>query len=149
MNIRHARIEDFEALVQLMKQFATTLEDGLEARFQAVLEHPDHVVLIAEVTGELVGYATAQGYGKRLRSGEESVRLNDLLVSSQHRQHGIGRALLEAIKHWCNARGARYLEWQSSSGGIGFYEKLGLKPQAPQLEYPFFEIDFQDILELP
>ncbi len=143
MNIRRAQLKDFEALVPLMKQFASTLEDGLELRFQHILEHSDHVFLVAQTSGKIIGYAAAQGYGKRLRSGEESVRLNDLMVLPQHRQHGVGTALLEAIKDWCKARGARYLEWQSSASGTGFYQKLGLKPQAPQLEYPFFEIDFE------
>jgi GNAT superfamily N-acetyltransferase len=143
MNVRPAIPEDFTSLVPLMKQFASTLELGLEVRFQAVLEQSDHVLVVAEIQGKILGYAAAQGYGKRLRSGEESVWLKDLLVSPEHRRLGVGTALLWAVKDSCKARGARYLEWQSSSSATGFYQKLGLKPQVPQLEYPFFEIDFE------
>jgi GNAT superfamily N-acetyltransferase len=143
MSIRRVKPEDFRALVPLMKQFATTNENGLESRYEHILENPNHVLLVVEIDNEIVGYAAAQGYGKRLRSGEETVRLNDLMVLPEHRKHGVGRSLLEGIRTWCKARGARYLEWQSSSQSVGFYEKLGLKPQAPQLEYPFFEIDFE------
>ena len=143
MKIRNAARDDFSALVPLFKRFATTQEDGLELRFQQLLEHPDHLILVAEIEAKVVGYATVQGYGARLRSGDESTRLNDLLVVAEHRSKGIGSALLEQVKLWCKSRGARYLEWQSSSQGAMFYQKLGLKPEVPNLEYPFFEIDFK------
>lgn len=126
-----------------MKGFATTREAGLLARFGQVLESGEHVLLVAELSGEIVGYALAQGLGARLRSGEESVRLHDLMVASAARRGGVGRALFEGVKTWVQARGSRYLEWQSSSQGVGFYERLGLRGDpCPQPDYPFFEIDF-------
>jgi hypothetical protein len=63
MNIRRAKSEDFKTLAPPMNQFATTLEDGLEARFHWILERSDQIVLVAEINVELVGYAAAQGYG--------------------------------------------------------------------------------------
>jgi GNAT superfamily N-acetyltransferase len=140
-DIRKAQISDFPALVSL---FASPEHDGLEDRFRSVISSCDHVLVVAELESSIVGYAMAQGYGPRLRSGEETVRLHDLMVSSEHRRRGVGQALFAVVKDWVNARGARYLEWQSSAAGIAFYESLGLKGDpCPQPEYPFFEIDFQ------
>jgi GNAT superfamily N-acetyltransferase len=141
--VRLAQLEDFLNLVPLMKGFAGVRDDGLEDRFRRVVSSPDFVLVVAELEGGIVGYAMAQGYGPRMRSGEETVRLHDLMVSSEHRRRGVGRALFGAVTDWVMARGSRYLEWQSSTSGIAFYESLGLKGDpCPQPEYPFFEIDF-------
>jgi GNAT superfamily N-acetyltransferase len=143
VQIRPAILEDFAALVPLMKGFATTQEAGLLERFERVLLSVDHVLVVAELEGVVVGYAMAQGFGTRLRSGEESVRLHDLMVAPTSRRSGVGRALFEGIKSWVKRRGSRYLEWQSSTQGTAFYEGLGLRGDPnPQPDYPFFEIDF-------
>ena len=145
MLVRLAQLEDFEALVPLMQQFAGVRDEGLFERYKSVLESPDFLVLVATFEGRVIGYAVAQSYLPRLRSGEESVRLNDLLVETQQRRLGAGRALFEAVKHWCLVRGARYLEWQSSKEALRFYEHLGLQGNAfPRPEYPFFEIRFPE-----
>jgi GNAT superfamily N-acetyltransferase len=141
--VRPGKLNDFVALVPLMKGFATTRESGLLERFERVLSSPDHVLVVAELERVIVGYAMAQGYGARLRSGEESVRLHDLMVETNSRRNGVGRALFNGIQDWVKTRGSRYLEWQSSSQGMAFYERLGLNGDPnPQPEYPFFEIDF-------
>lgn len=143
VQIRPAQESDFEALVPLLKGFATTRENGLQERFLQVLSNPNMVFLVARLEEKILGYALAQGYGARLRSGEESVRLHDLMVATDARKSGVGKALFFEVQNWTKARGARYLEWQSSSQGVGFYQKLGFKGEAcPQPEYPFFEIDF-------
>jgi GNAT superfamily N-acetyltransferase len=140
--VRPGKLEDFVALVPLMKGFATTRESGLLGRFERVLSSPDLVLVVAELEEVIVGYAMAQGYGARLRSGEESVRLHDLMVETNSRRNGVGRALFNGIQDWVKTRGSRYLEWQSSSQGMAFYERLGLKGDPnPQPEYAFFEID--------
>jgi ribosomal protein S18 acetylase RimI-like enzyme len=143
VQIRPATLEDFGALVPLMKSFATTREAGLRERFRHVLLSADHVLLVAELEGVVVGYAVAQGYGARLRSGEESVRLHDLMVAPASRRNGVGRALFAGIKTYVQKRGSRYLEWQSSMQGTAFYERLGLHGDPnPQPDHPFFEMDF-------
>ena len=143
MHIREAELSDWEGILPLLRGFGRLEEDGAEGRFQRILNHPDFILVVAEESEVLVGYALAQGYGPRLRSGEESVRLHDLFTLAEYRKHGVGRALLEEVKTWVQQRGARYLEWQSSKAAIPFYEKLGHQGDpCPQPEYPFFEIDF-------
>jgi GNAT superfamily N-acetyltransferase len=145
LSVRQAQLEDFDALVPLMKQFAGVREQGLLERFRRVLASPDFVVFVSVLEENVIGYVVAQGHLPRLRSGEESVRLTDLLVDEPYRQLGAGRAMFEAIKTWSVTRGATYLEWRSSTMGIAFYEHLGLKGDPnPQPEYPFFEIKLVD-----
>lgn len=126
-----------------MKNFASTTDNEPKERFQRVISSPDFVLVVAVLEYSIVGYALAQGYGPRLRFGEETVRLHDLMVAPEHRRRGVGRALFEAVEDWVQSRGLRYLEWQSSKSGIGFYESLGLKGDpCPQPDDPSFEIDF-------
>ncbi len=140
MMVRSAQLEDFSNLVPL---FAAPEHDGLEDRFKRVILSHDHVFVVGELEGAIVGYAMAQGYLPHLRSSDETVRLHDLMVVDKYRRRGVGRALFGAVTDWVKARGSRYLEWQSSASGIAFYESLGLKGDpCPQPEYPFFEMDF-------
>ena len=143
VQVRPARESDFEVLVPLLKGFATTREIGLQERFLSLLENSNMGFFVAMLEEKILGYALAQGYGARLRSGEESVRLHDLMVATDSRKSGVGTALFFEVQNWTKARSARYLEWQSSSQGLGFYERLGFKGEpCPQPEYPFFELDF-------
>ena len=144
ITVRTAAPEDFASLVPLLKTFASVRDAGLEERYAATLRHRDFVLFVAEREGRVVGYALAQGYGPRLRSGEESVRLHDLAVAKTERRQGAGRALFDAVRTWTRARGSRYLEWRSSSEGAAFYEALGFKGDGcPQPHHPFFEIAFE------
>lgn len=144
MRIRRAVPSDWEQIAVLLRGFGRLNEAGARERFERTCAHPDHCILVAGVDQQLAGYAWAQGYGPRLRSGEESARLHDLFTLPEQRGGGIGKALFEAVKDWAQERGSRYLEWQSSENAIPFYERLGLKGEpCPQPEYPSFEIDFQ------
>lgn len=143
VEIRQATTADFLRILPLLEGFGRLEPDGAQERFESIVQLPDRAVFVAEIEDGLVGYAFVQGYGPRLRSGEESARLHDLFTLPEYRNRGIARALLEAVKNWCRARGSRYLEWQSSKYAVAFYESLGLKGDpCPQPEYPFFEIDF-------
>jgi GNAT superfamily N-acetyltransferase len=142
VDIRPAKVTDFKALESLFLAFASVNQDGLEVRFLRVLESPNFCLFVAETDKKIIGYALAQGYLPHLRSGDETVRLHDLMVANDVRRSGVGRTLLEAIKDWCKARGSRYLEWQANLEADKFYHRLGYMPDPPQNDYPYFEIDF-------
>jgi GNAT superfamily N-acetyltransferase len=142
VDIRPASTRDFKQLQSLFLAFGSVNQDGLKARFLRIFESPDFCLLVAQTDKKIIGYALAQGYLPRLRSGDETVRLHDLMVASHVRRTGVGQALLEAVKDWCKVRGARYLEWQANLEATKFYHRLGYTPDPPQNDYPYFEIDF-------
>lgn len=105
---------------------------------------PDHYIPVAVVRGRAVGYAWVHDYGPHIRVGHRTARLNDLFVAEEWRRCGAGRRLFEEVRGWCERRGVRWLQWQSSQDAVGFYERLGLKGDScPDPEHPFFEIEFR------
>lgn len=84
-------------------------------------------VLIAEVDGRVVGYASfLPGYTTDLAAHE--LWLLDLFVLPEWRSRGTGRALVTAVARETVRRGFRCLEWGvrgSNTRARRFYDRLG------------------------
>jgi GNAT superfamily N-acetyltransferase len=142
--IRKARESDWDAFRSFLEHDQPV--DSLEAafkRFQKKLESPLHVVLVAELNGEIVGIAKAHEWDEYLMSGIKQIRFSSLAVSESHRRQGIGRALFEATRDWAESQGATWFEWYASKKAVPFYESLGFKGQSqPDEAYPYFCIEY-------
>ena len=75
-------------------------------------------LLIAEVEGEVAGFAALQG-------GD----LREVLVEPEYRGEGIGTALVEAAVHHARRCGLS-LTATAEPGGIGFLERCGFAREA-------------------
>ena len=134
LNIRSATREDVPVLLSLIRELATyekkaskavvteadLLRDGFgpEQKFRA---------LIAEWNGEPAGYASFFYFYSTFQ-GRPALFLEDLFVTEEFRDKGIGKALLAAVaKLAVNEKcfGLRWevLDWNRPA--IKFYEKLG------------------------
>jgi ribosomal protein S18 acetylase RimI-like enzyme len=80
---------------------------GYAAFLGSQLDDPDVAVLVAEVEGEVVGYAYAalEGHDYTALRGPAGV-LHDLVVDPRWRARGVGRRLLEEALDFLHARGA-------------------------------------------
>ena len=77
------------------------------------LEDPDVAVLVADQSGDVIGYAyaAAEGYDYMALRGPAGV-LHDVIVAPEHRGRGVGRLLLEATLAYLKSRGApRVVLW--------------------------------------
>lgn len=70
------------------------------------LEDTDKAVLVAEIEGDVIGYAYAavEGYDYMLLRGPAGV-LHDIIVATEHRGRGVGRQLLDAALAFLSSRG--------------------------------------------
>jgi ribosomal protein S18 acetylase RimI-like enzyme len=71
------------------------------------LGKPDVAVLVADVSGDVIGYAYAavEGYDYMALRGPAGV-VHDILVDPEFRRRGIGRLLLDAALAFLKVRGA-------------------------------------------
>jgi ribosomal protein S18 acetylase RimI-like enzyme len=111
--IRRAIATDLPSLGRLGALLVTAHHEGDSRRFLAPnkqtpsdyafflktkLEDPDAAIFVAELDGVVIGYAYAavQGYDYMSLRGPAGV-LHDIIVEPEHRRHGVGRLLLNAI----------------------------------------------------
>jgi ribosomal protein S18 acetylase RimI-like enzyme len=95
-------------------------ERGYGGFLRSQIEDPDVVVLVAEMDGQVIGYAYGSNEGTDYMSlrGPAGV-LHDIIVDPERRQRGAGRALLEAIVAALRAKGAPRIVLQTAERNAG------------------------------
>ena len=80
--------------------------EGYAGFLASQLEEPDAAVFVAEVNGDVIGYAYAavESYDYMSLRGPAGV-LHDIIVDPERRRQGAGRALLEAVLDYARSRG--------------------------------------------
>ncbi len=92
----------------------------------AISSH-DAVVVVADDDGRLIGLCTGYMDLHSVRYGYRAW-VEDLVVDPNRRSEGVGKALLDAAKHWGRERGATHLELDSGDArhdAHRFYEREG------------------------
>ncbi|WP_165230786.1 GNAT family N-acetyltransferase [Aquisphaera insulae] len=145
--IRPARIEDAEALVNLVRELAVyeKLEEFAVATPESFRRNlfgsrPYAETFVAEVGGVVVGLAMAFPTFSTFRA-QPGLYLEDLYVQPAHRGRGIGKALLATLAKLTRDRGFGRLEWSVldwNAPSIGFYRSLGARPMD---EWTIYRID--------
>ena len=87
-------------------------------------------MLVAEVTGRLVGFATARAVA------DDGFTVMDLFVDPDHMRTGIGRALIDAIVAAATTSRRTRIEVEANRHAVAFYGLLGfIALQEVQLEF--------------
>lgn len=120
----HALIVELAEFEDLRHQFVATVED-LEQGL--IGEGCAAQALVAEVDGEVVGYAIFfLSYSTFI--GKAGLWLEDLYVKLDFRGMGVGRALITQVASVAQQRGCQRFEWSVldwNQRAIEFYESLG------------------------
>jgi GNAT superfamily N-acetyltransferase len=139
ITIRPAVANDTRLILQLIRELAEfeNLEHECktsEAELQAHLfgPRPYAEVLIASLENQPVGFALFfHNYSTFL--SKPGIYLEDLYVREAVRAHGVGTALLEAVRRLAVERDCGRFEWSVlnwNKRAIEFYEKMGARPMS-------------------
>lgn len=132
IGIREAGLEDLDVLVPLFEGYRAFYGQKadpersrafLHARLQ---QHQAHI-LLAELESETHGFALLYPLFSSLRCGP-LWQLNDLFVAHGVRQHGLGKALLQACESFARSRGALGLQLETQRTNTvaqALYTELG------------------------
>lgn len=135
--VREAGASDAAAIVALVRRFNVEEGNGpgdltpQELEKLAFGERPRLRALIAELRGEVVGYAVCfRSYDTE--HAAKGFYLQDLYVAPEARGLGIGRALMTAVARACLGDGGSYLFWnarEGNKGGRAFYRAIGAREE--------------------
>jgi len=125
--LRPAQADDAAAIARLATQlgYPTTTAQAA-ARLQRLLPLAGHHVLVAEVAGEVAGWAHVE-QRLNLESGA-GAELMGLVVDERHRRLKLGSKLVRAVEQWARAAGLANLTVRSNvvrAASHSFYRQLG------------------------
>ncbi len=142
--IRPAERADVPVIAELIRGLARfeKLEDEVTMTEERLAEnlfgsHRYAETLLAEDGDVPVGFALFfHNFSTFL--GQPGIYLEDLFVVPEHRDRGVGRALLKQLARLAVERGCGRLEWSVldwNREAIGFYERLGAQPNSEWTVY--------------
>jgi len=126
-HIRPALATDAEAIAHLCGElgYPATAVD-IEVRRAAIGDSADHVLLVAEVDGAVLGWLHACVVHSI--EYERLVEIRGLVVDARARSRALGRALLDEAERWARTRGVARMRVRSRVArerAHRFYERAG------------------------
>jgi GNAT superfamily N-acetyltransferase len=134
--IRPASHSDAEPIAGLLDElgYATSVDEA-RAQLERVLAREDGGVLVAEVGDEVVGVAAYQ-LGVLLERARPQCRLTTLVVSADHRRHGVAQSLVASVESAAHDAGCFRVEVTTHpqrTDALAFYEAAGFTPRPHRL----------------
>ncbi len=136
MNIKTRIVDasDCEDIAQLSSQlgYAISLEDT-KKNIQLIIESINDIAYVALVDDLVVGWIHIF-YTVRIES-TPFCEIGGMVTDAEHRSKGIGKALIEATKEWCRAKGVAKLRVRSNvkrTDAHRFYLNAGFKEMKEQ-----------------
>jgi ribosomal protein S18 acetylase RimI-like enzyme len=139
VQIRPATESDLDAVFALVEQLGIgerPNRSSFETAFLGtVKEGSGHILLVAEASGVVVGYALTT-IARLLYTNGDSAQIQELVVDGAARDRGIGSQLVTAVERECRERGVRQLT-VASKRAAAFYERLDYRSTADFLKKSF------------
>lgn len=106
-----------------------------EEIFEGIDADPDHIVIVAEAGGRIVGAVTLFIDQKFIHDGGRAGHVEDLAVSAGHQKLGIGRMLMEALIKAAREEGCYKTILNCPDGIVQFQSKMGFGPGLVNMRY--------------
>jgi ribosomal protein S18 acetylase RimI-like enzyme len=127
ITIREMTANDAAAVNALSKQlgYPLSVEQTLQ-NINAVLQSKDHEAFVAEFENKIVGWIGASQ--AMMIEVMQHCEINGLVIDEQHRGLGIGKLLIDKVRHWAKEKGNDKMGLHCNVKRIEahlFYEHLG------------------------
>lgn len=134
--IRKAKPSHIPDLVDLLRElFSIEADFDFNAKLQEkgltmmILSPEASCVMVAEVNRKVVGMCTGQLVVSTAKGGFSGL-IEDMVISREYREKGLGSLLLKAVEKWCidnKASRIQLLADKNNTKALKFYEKCGWK----------------------
>lgn len=137
--VRRATGEDGDAIFSLVGRLAqsdaVTKKTFVTGFGAALADYPRTVVHVAEIDGQIAGYALTT-INTLLYTNGPSAQLQEIVVDEKLQTGGVGTSLVRAVEATCEEHGVTQLTVASRRAG-GFYDRLGYTQQAEYMRRTF------------
>lgn len=137
--IRELRKED------IWNGFLTTLDSLRKASdidrnkadeiFEKINSNPDHIVVVAELDGKIVGSTTLLIEPKFIHKGGVVGHIEDVAIDKKFQGQKIGEKIMKYLLEFAKNRGCYKTILDCTDDVKPFYEKLGFKHIANELRF--------------
>ena len=144
ISIRQATSADAQLLFDLITELARYEKEehsvrvtASDLRHQMQQDNPPFECAIAEADGKPAGFAL-YFYAYSTWEGKQTLYLEDLYVSPQHRGTGAGASLMSHLAAVASEKNCARFEWSVldwNELAINFYNRIGAKPVAGWTRY--------------
>ena len=137
--IRELRKEDlgngFLATLDSLRQTSDIERNKAEEIFEKISSNPDHVIVVAELDGKIVGTTTLLIEIKFIHSGGLVGHIEDVVVDKNFQGQRIGEKIMKYLLEFAKNRGCYKTILDCTDDVKPFYEKLGFKQIANELRF--------------
>ena len=130
--IRPASVDDLPRVRVLLAQLGYDLEETeLGRRYRAVVNVPDHTLLVAAQNGAVLGLMHL--YVRPALDKPPEVVVQALVVEQTARGTGLGGRLMQSAERWAASHGFASVALTSHiarSDALAFYQRLGYRIEA-------------------
>ena len=137
--IRELRREDlwngFLTTLDSLRQASDIDKNKAETIFEKINSNPDHIVIVAELDGKIVGTATLLIEPKFIHNGGLVGHIEDVSIEKRFQGQKIGEKIIKYILEFTKKQGCYKTILDCTNDVKPFYEKLGFKHIASELRF--------------
>ena len=134
IDVNTDRIEYLNLLKQLTHLDVDSITpEAYLAQLKHIRSNPNHLIYLAEIEGKIVGSITLLIEPKFIRNLSQVAHIEDVVVDSNCRQHGVGRKLVEYVLAKSQELGCYKTILDCSEKNAGFYSKFGFSLKEQQM----------------
>jgi len=137
--IRELRKEDiwngFLTTLDSLRQASNIEQSKSEEVFEKINSNPDHIIVVAELDGKIVGTTTLLIEPKFIHGGGLVGHIEDVVVDKNFQGQKIGEKIMKYLLEFAKNRGCYKTILDCTDDVRPFYEKLGFKHIANELRF--------------
>jgi glucosamine-phosphate N-acetyltransferase len=139
--IRELKKEDiwdgFLTTLDSLRQASDIDRNKAEEIFEKINSNPDHIIIVAELEGKIVGATTLLIEPKFIHQGGMAGHIEDVAIDKNFQRQKIGTKIITHILEIAKNKGCYKTILDCTDDVKPFYKKLGFKHVANELRFDY------------